>query len=96
MDVVAAADGGKQFMVKEKQMTKRIIPIACCAFVACLALLLSASTTKPEHSAGQRSPASEGTSAQKTFATPKEAADTLVQAAASFDVPALKEILGPE
>ena len=33
---------------------------------------------------------------QKQFNTPKEAADALVQAAASFDAPALKEILGPD
>jgi hypothetical protein len=32
----------------------------------------------------------------KQFNTPKEAADSLVQAAESFDVPALKEILGPD
>jgi hypothetical protein len=35
-------------------------------------------------------------STQKRFNTPKEAADSLVQAAASFDVPTLKEILGPD
>ena len=34
--------------------------------------------------------------AQKTFATPKEAAEALIQAAEKFDVPALKEILGPD
>ena len=33
---------------------------------------------------------------QKGFNTPKEAADSLVQAAESFDVNALKEILGPD
>ena len=33
---------------------------------------------------------------QKEFDTPQQAADSLVQAAASFDVPVLKEILGPE
>jgi hypothetical protein len=33
---------------------------------------------------------------QKGFKTPKEAADSLVQAAESFDVNALKEILGPD
>jgi hypothetical protein len=33
---------------------------------------------------------------QKQFDTPKEAADSLVQAAESFDVAALKEILGPD
>ena len=33
---------------------------------------------------------------QKTFATPKQAAEALIQAAASFDVSALKAILGPQ
>ena len=33
---------------------------------------------------------------QKQFNTPKEAADSLVQAAEAFDVAALKEILGPD
>jgi hypothetical protein len=32
---------------------------------------------------------------QKAFDTPKQAVESLVQAAASFEVPALKEILGP-
>src|SRR5262245_7672188 len=34
--------------------------------------------------------------AQKQFNTPKEAADSLVAAAGSFDVAQLKEILGPD
>ena len=34
--------------------------------------------------------------AQKTFATPKEAADAFIQATASFDVAALTQILGPQ
>jgi hypothetical protein len=33
---------------------------------------------------------------QKEFDTPKQAVDSLVQAAESFDVPVLKEILGPD
>ena len=33
---------------------------------------------------------------QRTFDTPKAAADALIAAAAGYDVPALKEILGPE
>src|SRR5512140_3541122 len=32
----------------------------------------------------------------KEFDTPQQAADSLVQAAESFDVPILKEILGPD
>lgn len=96
--MVAAADAGKRSVIKENQMLKRLILIACCAFVAAMVFVLSASTTKPGHSTEQTNQASEGTSrsSQKTFATPKEAADALVQAAASFDVPALKEILGPD
>lgn len=35
-------------------------------------------------------------SAQKQFDTPQQAAESLIHAAASFDVPALKEILGPD
>lgn len=34
--------------------------------------------------------------AQKSFATPKDAAEALIQAAEKFDVTALKEILGPD
>ena len=33
---------------------------------------------------------------QKTFSTPEEAAEALIAAAAAFNVPALKEILGPD
>lgn len=42
-------------------------------------------TSSPSVSAGQ-----------KTFATPKEAAEALIQATESFDLPALKQILGPD
>jgi hypothetical protein len=35
-------------------------------------------------------------SAQKSFSSPRQAADALIQAAGSFDVAALREILGPD
>src|SRR5947209_18136415 len=35
-------------------------------------------------------------SAQKAFATPEEAVNALIQAAGTYDVPALLEILGPD
>jgi hypothetical protein len=38
----------------------------------------------------------QATAAQKGFAKPKEAAEALIKAAESFDVPALLEILGPD
>jgi hypothetical protein len=49
-----------------------------------------------EAAAPAKSDAATGTAKQKEFNTPKEAADSLVQAAETFDVPTLTEILGPE
>jgi hypothetical protein len=48
--------------------------------------------------APQSKPAATATAAaaQMSFATPKQAADALIQAAESFDVPALTRILGPD
>jgi hypothetical protein len=43
-----------------------------------------------------KTPASSQPVAQKVFTTPEEAADALIQAAASFDVPALLDVLGPD
>ena len=44
----------------------------------------------------EKQPTTPSQPAQKGFATPKEAADALIQASGNFDVPALKEILGPD
>jgi hypothetical protein len=41
-------------------------------------------------------PAASSAPQQKTYATPEQAAEALVAAAETFDVPALKEILGPD
>ena len=43
----------------------------------------------------QQKPSETATQSQKTFATPKQAADALLQACDSYDVSALKQILGP-
>jgi hypothetical protein len=61
-----------------------IITVSCALALLCSASLLS--QQKPSETASQK---------QKTFATPKEAADAFVQAAGNFDVPALDQILGP-
>jgi len=42
------------------------------------------------------SPAASPAAQQKAFATPQEAADALVQAAGTYDLPTLKKILGPD
>ena len=86
-------------MIKDERMkpTKRK-PFVRRVFFAALLLTLiysvaafvSRATSDPE-----QAPPTSSSSVQKTFATQKEAADALVQAASSFDVSALKEILGP-
>jgi len=83
-------------MVKDKQVAKKAFLIACYFSVAAIAIGSSA-IAKPWQSS---SPGDQKTKdipqdSQKTFATAKEAADALVEAAATFDTPALKEILGP-
>ncbi len=85
-------------MPEEKQMKSKLnlmtsIKVFLIAFAMVAALVVdpalkAATETKKETAAAE--------STQKQFNTPKEAADSLVQAAASFDVPALKEILGPD
>jgi hypothetical protein len=95
---VAAGGGGRQVMKKELQMKSRnmnssvwnalgrlsIIAVSCGLALLCSLPLLS-----------QQTPSQTSTQSQKTFATSKEAADALIQAAGSFDVAALTQILGP-
>jgi hypothetical protein len=50
----------------------------------------------PTQSQTKQASPSSAKPAQKAFATPKEALDALVQAAADYNVPALLEILGPD
>lgn len=67
-----------------------ILTITATAFY-CLLASLSTAQTQPIQSL-----ASPSQSMQKLFATPKEAADALIQAAGDFDLSALKEILGKD
>ena len=60
--------------------------------VACLFLLFPAPAVPGEGAAKSATPA---TVKQRTFDTPRAAADALIAAAADYDVPALKAILGP-
>jgi len=84
-------------MVKDKQLARKTFLISCYISVASIAIALSSPTAKPWHFSSPRDQkatvAPQGS--QKTFATAKDAADALVEAAANFDTPALKEILGP-
>jgi hypothetical protein len=77
-------------MIKEKLiMSKPANPHGLAIFRVLLPAVLLC--VPAAYSQTQKVPA-----AQKSFATPKEAAEALIQAAEKFDVPALKEILGPD
>ena len=96
-DGPAGAGGGSPFMVKDKQLARKTFLISCYISVASIAIALSSPTAKPWHFSSPRDQkatvAPQGS--QKTFAAAKDAADALVEAAANFDAPTLKEILGP-
>jgi hypothetical protein len=76
---------------KSSKIIARTLQLAGCV----VALLFAAAL--PSHAAPQanQKPPAEST-AQKTFATPNDAAKALIEAAGKFDVAALKEILGPD
>jgi len=78
-------------MKLKSELKFKIYSIAVALLLSCLALttLHATSETKPMASA-------ESQANQKTFATPKLAADALIQAASTYNIAALKEILGPD
>jgi hypothetical protein len=71
-------------LIQKTRPSVLILRLSLCA------ILMSNAVPLPAQSVPEAPPAG-----QKTFGTPREAAEALIQAAASFDVPALKEILGP-
>lgn len=64
-----------------------------CSGTVCLLLFASSVAATPQDNPKSAAPSS---TRQQTFDTPKAAADALIVAAASYDVPALKKILGPD
>jgi len=86
-----AGDGGNRSMVQENHMNPNAATIGWRTLLASLlvALLGAVAAFGQVSSAPQQA-------AQKTFATPAQAADALIQAAESYDLSSLKEILGPE
>jgi len=94
----AEGEGGKDAMSGENRMIEpnskgtpwtMLLTVMATAFYC---LLASAAAQTPSN----QSPAASSETTQKLFATPKEAADALIQAAETFDLPALKEILGAD
>jgi Protein of unknown function (DUF2950) len=89
----AAEDRRNKIMISKSNMMNPVktLQIASTIAIVTFATVAFATAAEPKADASA-TPAS----SQKQFASAKEAADALVQAAASFDAAALKEILGPE
>jgi hypothetical protein len=89
----AAGDRRNKIMISKLNIMNQVkaLQIAFTVAIITFATVAFATAAEPKTDASA-TPASN----QKQFATAKEAANALVQAAASFDAAALKEILGPE
>jgi len=86
-------------MIKENYVKSRaamILEAKILRFFMLIALFCTAvAFSKAAQQSGQNaSPSSQAT--QKAFATPKQASEALIRAAETFDLPELKEILGPD
>ena len=68
-----------------RKTLQALLLVALCAAAMAMSIL-----------AMQSAKASADVAQQKTFATPQEAADALVQAAGTYDLPKLEQILGPD
>jgi hypothetical protein len=99
--VAVAVGGGSeqaQDMIKGKQMSSKALGIASrnilpLLLTAIASVLVGLSQAAPD----PKQMASDSPQlVQEGFATPKQAADALIQASAGFDVVALKKILGPD
>lgn len=83
-------------MIKEKHMRSRssnviawnILPAVLVLALSCALVITSRAQAQSNQKAAQVT--------QKAFASPQKAAEALIQAAEQFDVPALKEIFGPD
>ena len=102
VEVAAAAvagGGGRQVMVEEIPMKSRKMnsfarnaSLGLSRIFCAFALMLLASSLL----VAQQKTAETSKQSQKTFKTPKEAADALILAAKDYDVSALEQILGPQ
>jgi Protein of unknown function (DUF2950) len=81
---------------KRPEIRSRTMSSTKFLMIACAIILFGLVGLTAPAAGSKKEAAAETTPGQKKFNSPKEAADSLVQAAAAFDVAALKEILGPD
>jgi DUF2950 family protein len=96
--VAAVGGGGKETMTEENEMKskERKSPLLLSHTASLCSVSLLLAVLMPWASMAQQKSVPPTSSTQETFATPKDAADALIQAAASFDLTAMRKILGPE
>jgi hypothetical protein len=92
--------GGRKAMNREIQMKLHVLKLSAKKVLAGLLLstcccALGLLVSSPSYSQEKAPATPPQPPAQKTFKTPQEAADAFIQATASFDAPALTQILGP-
>jgi hypothetical protein len=86
-------------MIKEKHMRSSTFNSFASRFVVAARMVaMSCALTALAHAASQSAQTPQATPkpVQTSFATPKEAAEALIQAATNYDVPALMGLFGPE
>ena len=93
---VAEDAGGKEEMSTEKTAMKSKSNVFMLLISSVIAFAMVATSYSTLEAASETKTNAHAASKQKSFNTPKEAADNLVQAAEAFDLAALKEILGPD
>ena len=76
--------------------SKHLIPVILVSGLYCLALQAAPPAGKEAPAKGEKDATETVAPKQKTFDTPEQAVESLIQATEAFEVPALKEILGPD
>jgi hypothetical protein len=89
-------DGAGSKIMKEKQMRSRTIISLRSAKLIRFASTVVTLLILTGHGFGQEPAGSAKSAPERTFGTPQLAAAALIEASGSFDVPKLKQILGPE
>jgi hypothetical protein len=86
-------------MIKESHMNSRaaiVLEAKILRFATLIALICTAVAFSTAAQQSGQNASTPSQAAQKAFATPKQASEALIQAAETFNLPELKEILGPD
>jgi len=79
-----------------KSRTETVLGAIIPRFFLLIALFSTAATLSKAAQQSEQNTSTPSPAVQKAFATPKQAAEALIQATETFDLPALKAILGPD